>query len=256
MTLRTVGVLPLAAQSVIPRASAQSFVEYLLNEQDAAVVYPLVDIESGTTINASPATFNGTLSGWTLQNAASPVVSDTLRAPLLNDDTSDITSAALIALLSASTEFSVLLFGKISSWADGAVRSLFHFHDASGGASVTAYEINKQATGFLRARVSFVEATGIVADTSVQSTADWFLVGLSYSDVSDFVRITFNGVQAAQESSAGLTVAGGGWDVGSIGCRDASASVMYRGNLAYLSLYARVVSAAEQLEIYNRALGL
>lgn len=177
--------------------TSQDFAEQILGSYGAAVVWPLLDITSGTTIPAyNNATFNGTLTGWTLQDTPSPISSETGRPPY-SDGTSD---KGELAFATMNTIFNinaggVMIFAKVLNaavYADGVSRRLFAFR-TSGGAN--AVDIAKTATGYFgRYRANSVSVSPTVAATPT----DWFSISVTWNKAADRVRLIFNGALAQE----------------------------------------------------------
>lgn len=227
-----------------------SYSSILIDTYGAHVVFPLVDIASGTTITAkTDSAYNGALVGWTLQNAAGPVT-NTL-APY-SDGTSDYGAVDTVALRAAWNGGigSCVMFGQVSAvgdWTDTVTRELFSWK-VDNNNWIRAY---KHGTLGLDAYVALGGNASIRRQTT--ATTAWFMVGISWQDSANgnAVKAYFNGTQV------GTTVTGyGAWAgtpvtlaLGS--AADNGASAVWKGWLGYAAFkFGSVWSATDMANIY------
>jgi len=148
-----------------------SYSSILVDDYSMSEIYPLVDIASGTTINAAvSAANNGTLAGWALQNTAGPVTG-TL-APLFDGTNAYGNIGAMSAIWNGAIGF-LTIFAKVSAagvWTDGATRHIFK-HQFNGSNRI--YAVRASVNGRLQV---FVSIGGVTVAKTLDglSTTDWF----------------------------------------------------------------------------------
>lgn len=168
----------------------KTYAQILKDDYGASVVYPLVDIASGTTITAYNApTFNGTLTGWDLQNAAGPVPG-TL-APYSDgvNDFGNIYSPAFSSVFNGDV-FSIFAWVKVpaSVWTDSQTRSFLMLY-ASFDNYIQFFKYVNNALYFTRAATALKQTGTLITPT------DWFSLGFSCNTTTDEQKAFVDGVQ-------------------------------------------------------------
>lgn len=173
-------------------ARRRSYSDILVDDYGASEVYPLVDIASGTAIPARVNTaYNGTLTGWDLQNASGPVAG-TL-APL--SGAGDYGNIGSLALAFNGAVGSALIYGKMDAalWSDANDYYLC-IHQVNAN---NTYRIYKSGVLGIRVYIAIGGVAKIVTLGVPASPSDWFCVGLSWKDSANGneVKCFLNGSQ-------------------------------------------------------------
>lgn len=160
---------------------------FLLTDMGFTVVYPLTDIVSGTAILAQGqgAGWNGTLSGWDLQNTPSPVFGSADSAPYL-DGAADFGQFAGTSLASSvdwarGGVFALVRIPDAATWTDGTARTILRMQ-ITGQYLI---QITKAATSNQLNYAYRVAAGTQALVTQSFSDTNWFSVGISWGDAAN-----------------------------------------------------------------------
>lgn len=174
------------------------YAKKLVNIYGASEGFRLTDILSGTVITAQVSSArNGTLSGWTLQNAVSPIANETLLAPL-SDGINDFGNIySLNSIFDGAT-------GSIVAWV-----KLLSSTEATNGVAYRAVSLAADAdnrVGMAKATTNqwstFHEGSNVIVQiTSALPAPDanWHMIGLSWVNGSK----TFASLDESQFSTDG-----------------------------------------------------
>lgn len=239
-------------------SAPRTFADILIEDYLATELWKLTDITSGTTILASVnSARNGTLSGWTLQSLATPIVGETGSAPLMHSgDTGNILSSSLVTAR-RSAEGTFMIIGKVTSptvWTTGSAGALFFYRHTP---TVFDVDLNKQtSTGFLRYRLgggSLQTINDIPAGT-INLTTNWFMVVGSYKE-GGLDKVYWNGSLIATKtnlSGAGsFSAPGQSLTAARIGERTTVGGFYWEGYAAYHTYWNKQLSDTEVLNMYN-----
>lgn len=228
--------------------AATPYSSILINDYGATEVWPLVDIASGTTITAKVnAARNGTLSGWTLQNAAGPVTG-TL-APSLNGSTGDgsLNTLSLQAAFNGALGW-MTIYGKVSAvgdWTDGTLRQLLDIKvDNNNRYAIYKGTVNNAIDCYMLAG-----GTG-AARRITTSITDWFHVLISWNGTTG--KVYFN---ATPQAGVTLGTFTGAPSIYRIAVASTNTSV-WKGWMAYAAMgFGAVPSDADVAAMYAARLG-
>jgi hypothetical protein len=165
----------------------------LLNVYGALEVWRLDDILSGTAILASSnVARNGVLSGWTLQNMATPL--STL-APLSHTgDSGTIDTANLRAAWNGNIG-AILIFGQTTVWADATNRRLF-FVRSNASNIIDIFKVGATLTArYIAGGVAITQPSGSISITTFFSTL------LTWNKAANRARQFVNGVQLGTDQA-------------------------------------------------------
>ena len=232
-----------ARQGASGSTGVLTYANTLINTYGASEVWPLVDISSGTTINAFVNTArNGTLTGWDLQNTAGPVTG-TL-APLSDTtDSGDIQTASHTSLFDGDTG-SLFIWAKATDWTAGA-RVLF-WMSVDGSTYVLLFRNGSNLVFHHR-----VGGTLKVITVASGDPTDWFSVGMSWdTSGGGELKAYQDGVQVGT-TQTGLGTWSGSLAVTRIGT---DGSNVWAGHMAYpCARYGNIWTAANMSGMHNDA---
>lgn len=242
-------MLPPLTYGILAQNRNRTYAQILTEDYGADVVWPLVDIASGTTITAyNNASYNGTLTGWDLQNAPGPVPGTLAPYSDGANDRGDGFSTALANIFNGSIG-SMFMWCNISSHV--ALGRILYLYSSSVNNRII---IQNQNSGFL-----FYYQAGETPksfDYGAVSTGQWFSLGMSWKDSNNGDEVNFyvNG------NPASLTFTGNGAFSGSltgfgIGSNyDAGANVI-NGLMAYPTIkFGSIWTPTDFLNMHNAAL--
>ena len=243
------GVSPVFPSSGFGGGSpVRSYAQILVEDFGANEVWPLVDIASGTTINAYVnAARNGTLTGWDLQNAVGPVPG-TL-APF-GDGTNDIGNvfSASLAGIGNFNIGSMLVWCKmtLAVWGGSAFGIMFELR--TNGAVFTFITKDNAAN-----RLYWQHGgTTIQRPTTNFSTNNWFMVGLSWNNTIPERKAYYNGVQVGATITSAFNIVTA-IDAATISAR-IGGTLDLTGHIAYPSVkFGSTWTPTNMLDIYNAA---
>lgn len=242
---------------IIPSGAVATYAETLRDTYGASEVWPLVDIASGTTINAFiNSARNGTLTGWALQDAAGPVTG-TL-APSsdgINDFGNIYTSGGGVGLndIFNGSVFSVIVWGKPTTWVTLGVQR--RFIDIRADGSNLFLLTQTGTTGQIQALYRAGGVTKSVT-TATGSPAGWVLYGLSVDSGADEMKVFFNGSQTGTTQTGLGTWSGGALNSTQtiIGAFSTTPSLVFDGHLSYVAFkFGSIWSPADHSDIYDAA---
>jgi hypothetical protein len=237
-------------------SAAVDFADTLVNVYGASEVWKLTDIVSGTTIPAhvDPAR-NGVLTGWDLQNTASPVVGDAGLAPY-SDGTNDygnIQSANLASLFNGAIG-SLSIFGKVVNaavWTNGVNGRLLNL-EVNGNNRVSLLKAASPNNRLTWAYIAGGTVRSAVFDSG--ATTDWFNFTFTWNKFSaDRVRAYFNGVQQGADVT-GLGTWAGALATSLIGAFTTTPTQVFNGWSCYPTLWTTELSPAQVAAIYTDAI--
>jgi len=207
--------------------AAPTYAEILADDYGVSEVWPLVDIASGTAINAFVDTDrNGILTGWDLQNAAGPVAG-TL-APYSDgvNDFGNVLSTALISAFNGSV-FSGILFTQALNWAvSGTMLKL----QVDGNNYIV---ISNIATNRLLLR--YVAGGNIKQYLQINDSNLWRMYSWSVDSGADSCEFFVNGLSVASFSGLGA-FSSSDLTLAIVGAETLGPSAIFNGNMAYLGL--------------------
>lgn len=216
-----------------------SYSSILINTYGASEVWPLVDIASGTTITAKVSSArNGTLTGWTLQNAAGPVPGTLAPYSHGSVDGSNIKTASFESIFSGQIG-SMFIWGKIFDATvqnDGTKDTLWYI---LGPSSLNYIVLRKyEGTGANRGVIALTKWGNVDQSWFYATTAtlNWFSLGFSWDKTAAAGagegKFYFNGTQQAGTKTFGT------WDAGALiynvlGCSQVPNIDVFNGWMAY-----------------------
>lgn len=213
-----------------------SYSSILINDFGASEVWPLVDIDSGTTVFAKVSSArNGTLQGLDLQNADGPVPG-TL-APYFDgvNDYVNIITASLQSIFDLD-KGAVFGWSKASGsgiWTDGSGRFIMslqydgvnYFRVAKSTSNNTMELSRRDSTGLHRLLYSPFSST------------NWFSWGISWDTVADELKFFINGSQVGATLTGLGNWGGHGLVTALIGAVTTVPAQVWSGWLAYPSVW-------------------
>lgn len=231
-----VGNIAITGSLVGPMAggAAEAYAQRLISVYGATEVWPLIDMTSGTTINATNnASWNGTCQGWDLQNAAGPIASEG-SAPYSDgaNDYGNILTAGLTAAFS-KTELSLFAWGKVpaAAWTDGANRRLAYFA-AGVSCGILKYISNNTLSVFYYTGSAY----WVNQQKGTFSPTDWFSAALTVSSTANEGRAYVNGAQQGSTAAQPGALTAGALNAASIGSQGAATTTVWHGHMAYAAV--------------------
>ena len=242
-----------SAYTATANATTKDFGWALVNVHGFQEAWRLTDITSGTTITAvSNSARNGTLTGWTLQDTASPAANDSLLAPLSDgtNDYGDILTANLTSLFNSNatgkgTMMIVLKVANAGVWTDTLVRLAFQMQaDANNRFSIRKHSVNNTAR-FIYAAGGTVETI----DHTISST-NWLCCVLTWDKAADEVKAYIGGAQVGA-TQTGLGVWAGALSTALIGALTNTPTSVWSGALAYAAVRFDAAMSGAQISTLN-----
>ena len=233
------------------------YANLLINTYGASEVWALTDIGSGTTITASvDSARNGTLTGWALQNAASPVPGKL--APLsASGDFGNITTDSLISAFDPVAG-SVFGWSKLTAgggWESGDRDAMFRLSQDSNNLVYVNTNLTENEL-----EMRFAGAGGgtgrTVTTTSLAGSLNWFSWGISWdSGAADELKFFLNGAQFDSTHSDVPTWSGAATLVlGVIGAASTGPIQELAGHVAYFATkHGAIFSPTDFLAMHNAA---
>ena len=170
----------------------------LVNIYGASEVWRLTDIATGTAIPATVSSArNGVLSGWTLQNTASPITGETLKAPYLDgvNDFGNIFSASLASIFDPTLS-SIALWIKLDPSIAVTFSRIFSLYSASD-----MYEsLAKTYNSITWTATSYRVDPNTLADGTTNKGV-WQLLGASFDEPNNLIILYDNGTEYSQPMS-------------------------------------------------------
>ena len=212
--------------------------DILVNTYGASEVWPLVDIESGTTVLAKVnSARNGSLAGFALQNTPGPV-SGTL-APYADGSTCyiDLTSVSHKAIFNGQVG-SLVFFLKPDDTVDDY--QVYWIKDGSNRIFITrtaatdTFNVNYAAGGTLQTW------------NYVFSSINWIMLSLTWDLPNDQLRLGFNGVTV--DTKTGLGTFSGTPTSMVLAAQNTTPANPYKGWMAYVAVKYGSVWTPTQLE--------
>lgn len=240
----------LAGSGPIPNLLPPSYAQLLVQTHGASEVWPLIDIESGTTIFAeADSARNGTLTGWLLQNAAG-IVPGTLapRSDGIND-VGDIFSAS-VAAIDDPDEGSCFMWGKVAAW-NASVHVLFASLRVPFAYSPLIFINSADELEFRR----YNGTTLKIVTYNPSGDMDWFSVGASWSVSNDEFKAFFNGAQVgATQTGIGAMPGAQTLDKLIIAARDIPVFQSWNGWMSHFAeRFGSIWTPADFLAMHNDA---
>lgn len=231
---------PVIAAPVVP-----TYAEKVLSY--SPIAYWILGEAAGATavcqVN-SPAQ-DGAYTGVTL---GQPGIGDGNTAPFFDgaNDYVDIYSVALRDNISV-TEFTIALWAKVNSWADGTFRRFISIRGDNWDDIIHLFTHNANNTIFMQYEANNIPVT---VQSNLGGTSDWFHLAITVSALADQMKSFVNGAQT------GLTQTGlGAWAGGNIdtdrsliGARFKTANVM-NGWLAHCAVWDTPLTAPQILDL-------
>lgn len=200
----------------------------------ASVVWPFVNVPSGSVVYATNASYNGAHVGLTLQDTAGPVPGSL--APLWDgtNDYADIFTAALAGAWNPAA-LSAFLFIKVASgaWTDATIRYLFNIQ-VNGANRVY---IRKNGTNNqLRAFYAAASSNKVIDSTAIGGSTDWNGLGLTAAAAADEFKFFINGSQVGSTLNTIGTWTASPIVSALVGSQPTAPSNVFNGHECYMAL--------------------
>lgn len=231
-----------------------TYATILRDTYSASEIFPLVDIASGTTINAFiNSNRNGTLTGWDLQNAAGPVTG-TL-APY-SDGVSDYgniyTSGGGVGLddIFNGSVGAAVIWVNATDW--GATTGI-DMMLALAADTNNNIQIRKENAAN---RIFYQYKAGgtIISHTENGVSGGWHMLGMSWDTGSDEVKVFLDAGALATYNGLGTWAGNLSSSQALIGAWDTAPTFIFDGHLAYCAVkFGAVWTPADIANIYNAA---
>lgn len=216
-----------------------TYANTLIDKYGATVVWPLVDMRSGTSILSTPAGYEGVATGFDLQNTPGPVSGEG-NAPYLDGviDSGDIYSAALASIFDASVG-AMSIWCRVTSaeWTDARVETAIGFSDVTASNYITL-RIHSSNNVFRTLYVG--DGAAVLASSSGSNYTNWFQAFVRWDNPNNLLQFGLNGVQVGGDQDptawAGSLNANGAL-IGALNV-GGGATFLWKGWLAYMTLWA------------------
>lgn len=212
----------------------------LINTYGASVVWPLVNMTSGTSILSNPAGYAGAATGFDLQNTPGPIPSEG-SAPYLDgvNDDGQLYSAALASLFDGSVgAFSAWLkVTNVGVWSDSTVRSVVDF---SSGAVNNWMHIRKSSSAGTLQFIFRGNNVAVSVSPAGLSYTGWFQVAMRWDNPNNVMQAVINGAQVGTDQDPTAWAAGLASDYALIGAQStAEVGIVnhWSGYMAYAALW-------------------
>lgn len=247
--------MPTTAQKML-LFGGEKYANSLVSKYGASVVWPLVDMRSGTSILSTPVGYEGVATGFDLQNTPGPIPSEG-SAPYLDgvNDYGNPYTAALASLFDDG-EGAFMIWVKMGAGTltDG---NFHYFLQMRKSDSSNALNIYKTNTNNIVA-VNWIGSSTSVTRTITVASYNWFQVFVRWSATENKIQAGVNGIQSGADLvyHAWNDVITSNYCGFGASLNGGSPGLIHNGWIAYYTLWAGTVpTIADFAAMYNEVTG-